>query len=159
MSLAVAIPAVINAIASGIGLIDKIYDQVVGFLSREKRPAVPEEHKLKIEERDSEVVASYHGQVVKTITAADLQRLPEPMLRHIMVLEKSMQNHYDLWAAVYPQRDASPDPLVNAKVDQQLKGIVSAMKDDLFGILSFLESCGIRLDDHYVHIRHLVGQV
>jgi len=78
-----------------------------------------------------------------------LQKLPEPMLKHIMVLEKSMQNHYDLWAAVYPQRNASPDPIVNAKVDQQLKSIVSAMKDDLIGILSFLQSCGIHLDDHY----------
>ena len=157
--MAISIPAVISAVISGIGLIDKISDQLEEFLEGRKKPAVPKKHRLKIEGSDSEIVARSHGQVVQRIAAEDLKNLPEPLLRHVMVLEKAMQSHYDLWAAVYPQRKASPDPLVNARVDQQLKSIVSDMKDELTGILSFLESCGLGLDDHYLNVRHLVGLV
>ena len=153
------ITAAISAAAAGVGLIDKIADQLERFLTDKPDPAVPEEHRLRIEGSDSEIVARSHGQVVQRIAAEDLERLPEQQLRHITVLEKSMENHYALWVAVYPQRNASPDPVVNAKVEQQLKGIVSDMADDLNGILSFLESCGLYLDDHYLHIRHLVTRV
>ena len=158
--LAITVATVVSGIISAIGLIDKISDQLEEFLSKKKKPFVPREHRMKIERRGSDIVAIERGrEEPQIITAADLQNLPESQLRHIMVYETSMQKQYNLWAAVYPQRNASPDPLVNAKVDQQLKSIVSGMKADLNGILGFLESNKLRLDDHYMEIRDLVNQV
>jgi len=153
-----AITAAISATTAAIGLIDKIAGQVRLFLTGKPEPSILKEHRQKIEASGSEIVAKDHGKVVQTITANDLAMLPPNQLRHISVLEESMENHYALWAAVYPQRNASTDLLSNAKVDQQLKQIVSNMSDDLNGILSFLESCGMYLDDHYLDFRDLVSK-
>jgi hypothetical protein len=152
------ITAAIGAASAAVGLVDKIADQVKRFLCDQPETGVPDVHRQHIEGSGSEIVAQSPVQGTQTITADDFKKLPPDQLKHISVLEKSMQNYYDLWAAVYPQRNASADPIVNAKVNQQLKQIVSDMSDDFNGILSFLESCGLRLDDHYMAIRQLVSQ-
>ena len=85
-----------------------------------------------------------------------LEKLPESTLRHIKVLEESMENHYSIWASVYPQLALAVDPIVKAKIEQQLKGVIKDMKRDLEGILNFIEQSGLYLDDHYIHIRNLV---
>ena len=156
--LATNIPAVASAIGNGIELVDKLYDQVTSFISKRKVQK-SSGHSLTIKSNGSGISAIEHGKVVKTITGTDLEKLPDAERKHILVYEKSLQNHYDLWAQVYPYRDASADPIVNAKVNQQLKEIIIAMKGDLNGILGFLESMGIYLDDHYLMFRDLVSHV
>ncbi|HUE70210.1 MAG TPA: hypothetical protein VMP01_04910 [Pirellulaceae bacterium] len=153
------IAAAITAATSAVGLIDKIADQIDRFLTKEPEPAVPKEHRLKIEKEGNAIVSRYHGQENQRIAAEDLQKLPESDLRHIKVLEQSMENHYAIWAAVYPQLALAVDPIAKAKTDQQLRGIIREMKGDLDGILTFLESAGLQLDDHYLHIRDLVAKV
>ncbi|MBV6468347.1 hypothetical protein FBQ96_16795 [Nitrospirales bacterium NOB] len=150
--------AAIGAATSAIELFDKMADQIERFITKRPTPDVPKEHRLKIEKSDADIVASSHGQVVQRITAQDLVNLPPGQLQHIKVLEQSMENHYAVWSQVYPQLALMDSPVQKARVEQQLRGIVVGMKGDLEGILSFLESCGIHLDDHYMHIRHLVGQ-
>jgi DNA polymerase I-like protein with 3'-5' exonuclease and polymerase domains len=152
------ITAAIGAATSAVGLFDKMADQIERFITKRPKPAVPKEHRLKIEKSGGDIVATSHGQEVQRITAQDLAQLPESQLKHIQVLEHSMENHYAVWAQVYPQLALMDSPVQKAKVEQQLRGIVGGMKGDLEGILSFLESCGIHLDDHYMHVRHLVGQ-
>ena len=152
------ITAAIGAATSAVGLFDRIADQIERFITKRPEPDVPKEHRLKIERVGSDIVARSHGQVVQRITAQDLGKLPESQLKHIKVLEKSMENHYAVWSQAYPQLALMDSPVQKAKVEQQLRGIVGGMKNDLEGILSFLESSGIHLDDHYMHVRHLVGQ-
>jgi hypothetical protein len=67
-----------------------------------------------------------------------------------------MQKYYSRWRALYAKRDASQDPLVNAITEEQLAEQIDKMKTDLVGILDFLEKSGVHLDDHYMHVRHLV---
>jgi len=112
-----------------------------------------------IEEEGDAIVSKSYGHVSKRITAQDLQHLPEVQLRHIQVLEQSMNNHYSIWAAVYPQLALAIDPIAKARTEQQLKGIIASMKTDLDGILNFLVSCGLQLDDHYMNIRNVVQSV
>jgi hypothetical protein len=147
----------ISAVASAVGLIDKIADQIDRFMTNSPKPAVPKEHRLKIEKEGDAIVSKSHGQELQRLTAQDLQRLPEATLRHIKVLEQAMENHYSIWAAVYPQLPLASDPIAKAKTEQQLKGIVAGMKNDLDGVLRFLEDSGLHLDDHYMHIRAVVS--
>jgi len=49
--------------------------------------------------------------------------------------------------------------LVNAITEEQLTEQIVKMKSELLGILAFLQKCGIHLDDHYMHVRHLVEEV
>src|SRR5262245_3086295 len=150
------ITAAIAAATSAVGLVDKVADQIERFLTKKPTPAVPVEHRAKIEGNANTIVAKRDGQVVQTITVDDMSKLPEAMLRHIRVLEQSMDNHYSVWASAYPQLALAVDPVAKAKIEQQLKGIIREMRSDLDGILAFLESSGIHLDDHYQHIRSLV---
>ena len=152
------ITAAIGAATSAVGLIDKVADQIDRFLTKRPDPAIPKEHRLKIEREGNAIVSKYHGQEHQRITGEDLQKLPEAELRHIKVLEQAMENHYSIWAAVYPQLALAVDPIAKAKTEQQLKGIIGGMKADLEGILRFLERSGLHLDDHYMHIRDVVAR-
>ena len=150
----VTISAAIAAASAGINLINKIAGQVVPFLTG--NAPIPKEHRMMIEGTPTEIVATMHGKEVKVITGNDLQNLPSNIVDHISVYNASAEKQYALWKVVYPQRNDSSDPVVNAKVDQQLKKIVADMKDDLDGILDFLVSCGIQLDDHYMQFRDAI---
>jgi hypothetical protein len=153
------ISAAISAATSAVGLFDKITDQVERFITKSPASSVPKEHRMKIAEEDDAIVSLEHGKITQRITADDLKNLPESKLRHVTVLEKSMENHYSIWGKVYPDLALMDSPIQKAKVEKQLEGIIRDMKGDLEGILSFLESCGLYLDDHYMHIRQLVKNV
>ena len=153
------ITAAIGAATSAVTLIDKISDQITRVIGKTSEPDVPKEHRMKIEKDGDAIVSKQNGKEYQRITAKDLEQLPEADLRHIKVLEQSMENHYSIWASVYPQLALSIDPIAKAKIEQQLKGIISDMKNDFDGILGFLEQSGISLDDHYMHIRNLVRSV
>jgi hypothetical protein len=151
------ITAAIAAATSGVGLIDKIADQVDRFLTKRPDPGVPKEHRMQIAKEGDAIVSRQHGQERQRITARDLEKLPEATLRHVKVFEQSMENHYSIWAAVYPQLALAVDPIAKAKTEQQLKGVIIGMKGDLNGILNFLEQAGLQLDDHYRHVRDVVS--
>jgi hypothetical protein len=148
---------VIKTATSAVGFIDKIADQIERFLTKKPAPSVPTAHRARIEQDGDAIVSRRDGKVVRKIRATDLQNLAPHDYQHIKVLEQSMNNHYAVWSAVYPKLALEVDPIAKARLEQQLKDIVRAMKSDLDGILKFLEQIGIDLDDHYMHIRHLVA--
>jgi len=151
--------AAITAATSAVGLVDKIWDEVERFTSKHSETDIPREHRQKIQKEGDAIVSRIHGQVYQTITAQDLEKLPEATLRHIKVLEQSMENHYAVWASVYPQIALVIDPIAKAKTEIQLKDIIVGMKADLDGVLDFLQQSGLYLDDHYMHIRSVVGEM
>ncbi|NJO35825.1 MAG: hypothetical protein HC869_24830 [Rhodospirillales bacterium] len=152
------VSAAISAASSAVGLFDKIADQVERFITKQPEPSVPSQHRMTIEGEGNRIVAREHGREVWTITGVDLEKLPAAQLRHITVLEKSMEDHYAVWESVYPQLATMDGVIQKAKVEQQLGQVIKGMKKDLDGILGFIESCGMYLDDHYQHIRYLVSQ-
>jgi len=137
-------------------MFDEIVDQVESVITGSDTPYTPREHRHRYEGGGIELVDKRLGQPVKTITGQDLQKLPTGQLTYINTLERSMENHLLIWNEVYPQLALMIDPIAKARVNQQLKGMVASMKDDLEGILSFLETCGLHLDDHYLNFRHLI---
>lgn len=151
------VTAALAAASSAIGLFDKIADQVERFITKEPEPSTPPEHRMKIEGSGDKIVATDHSREVWVITGADLEKLPAEQLRHITVYENSMQKHYGVWASVYPTLATLDSPVQKARVEQQLGQVIKDMKKDLEGILGFIESSGMYLDDHYMHIRDLVS--
>lgn len=146
----------ISAATAAVSLFDKIADQVERFITKSPEPEVPKRHRMSIESRGEALVATDHGQEVQRITAEDLEELPTELLNHVQVFERSMENHYTVWSKTYPQLALLDSPVQKAKVEAQLAEVIRAMKVDLDGILGFLESAGMWLDDHYLHIRQLV---
>jgi len=155
----VLVSSAIAAATSAVGLIDKIWDQVERVTSGSSEGDIPREHRQKIQKEGDAIVSRIQGQVYQTITAQDFEKLPEADLEHIKVLEQSMNNHYAVWASVYPQLALAVDPIAKAKTEAQLKGVVVEMKKDLTAVLDFLQQSGLYLDDHYMRIRNVVGEL
>jgi hypothetical protein len=55
--------------------------------------------------------------------------------------------------------NSSPDDVKNAQTDARIHQLIVNMKQHLDGIITFLEFSGVRLDDHYLNIRHLVREM
>lgn len=93
---------------------------------------------------------------MRVITAEELEKLPKDQRELVKSYEKSMQKLKNEWHKL-KRRDAEShlDPQIRAK---NLK-LIESMKENLVGILNFLESQGIYLDDHYQDVRHLVSQL
>jgi hypothetical protein len=158
MDLATATLA-IKATTAAIGLFDKVSDQVVKFITKsEATPGPPKQHNYTITGSDGTLKVEHQGRTLQVMRGEDLQKLPEEYYRHIKTLEKSLQRHYELWEEVYPHRDDSVDLIANAKTKRQLRDAALTMKDDLTGIVDFLQKIGVMLDDHYIIYRDVIGR-
>jgi hypothetical protein len=153
-----AVTAAIAAASAGVDLIDRIYYQVRRVINGTPEPTGPDpQHGQKIERQGDELVATGYGPVQR-ITGADLAKLPPNQLRLIRAYEQSMENHVAVWEAVYPQLALETNKVTKAQDELRLKGIVRDMGRDLTGIIDFLESSGLQLEDHYLEIRALVAR-
>lgn len=148
----------IDLIGAAVGLFDKVADEVARFITKEPDTPRPKEWQYKIQREDHKLVVRQDGREMQTITGDQLKNLPAAYYQHIQVYENAMQAKYRLWQKVYPKRNATSDELVNAKIDEQIRNLILDMKGDLVGIVNFLQSIGVQLDDHYMQIRDLVQQ-
>ena len=149
----------LESISRVVPILDKFSDQIEAVISGKAEPDTPKEHRLHYKTEGLELTAQSRDQVLQVITGHELQTLPSEQLRHIRVLERSMENHYGVWEEVYPQLATMSDPVAKAKVNQQLKGAIRDAEKDLHAILDYLEDCGLYLDDHYSNVRHLIKQL
>jgi len=147
------IGAFLTTATSAVGLFDKVVDEVQRFIRKEKPELGSVPHRMTIERDGDSLIGKENGVVVQRISGVDLEKLPPEVWKHIQILERSMQNYYQIWSATYPQLALLSDPLQKAKVELALRQELLAMKKDLENILQFLEQCGFWLDDHYLGIR------
>ncbi len=150
---------VLGAVSTTLGIIDKISGQIERYKKKQPEPAAPPQPSVLSARVGNEVVLSRYGTPFEKITPDDFKNLSENDQRLIKALEDAMQRNYRLWTTVYPQRNASPDPLVNARIDAQLDQIAKDMCGDLERILRFLESLGKQLQDHYASIRFVCSSI
>ena len=160
-------PAEIVAVVTATkGLID-IFDKLAGPIKRvilgqprfEKAEDQDQRWRFRVETEGKNIVVKEGDHTWRKITGADLSKALGPNdLALVQAYEFKMQDYFQIWTSVYAAKDMSQDPLVNAKTDAQLKKLISSMRGELLGILSFLEQIGVTLDDHYMHVRRLVAE-
>ncbi|GAB3255934.1 hypothetical protein [Chitinimonas naiadis] len=156
------VAALVTATKGTIEIFDKIAGQIKAVLTKRPKEAEAEDDhwRFKIQPDGREIVVKQQDRTVQVVTADQLAHVLSPAdLELVQTFEASMQKYFGRWKAVYAKKDASQDPLVNAITEEQLNEQVAKMKAELIGILSFLERAGVQLDDHYLHIRHLVERV
>ena len=91
----------------------------------------------------------------ESITAADLERLPEADREFIADLEDSLDRNYKRWSAVRKGLGEAGGAL-DAEVENQLARIAKLMCRDLNAILGFLrEMHKSKLEDHYARYRYI----
>lgn len=158
----VEIAAVLAATKNAVDIFDKISGQIKGVLT--KRPKEPEggddRWRYKVIADDKQITVKQDGRAIQTLGRAELESSLTPEhLNHIKVYEASMQKYYKRWQQLYPKRDDSADALANIKLEEQLTDQVKKMQEDLVGIVDFLASIGVKLDDHYMQVRSLVQRL
>ncbi len=155
------IAAVVTATKGAIDVFDKIAGQIKTVLQKRPKEAEGDEDRwrYKIQAAGNEIVVKQAERTVQVVTGDQLSKVLGPNdLELVKTYEASMQRYFNRWKAVYAKKDASQDPLVNAITDEQLAEQITKMKAELLGILAFLQKAGVHLDDHYMHVRHLVEQ-
>lgn len=154
-----AIP-VLTAVVGALGVVDKLYNQLKRFSKDEPDPPAEQPHSAMAKRSGNEIHFVSGGQVFEKVTADELTKLDAQSQQLIIAIQTSMNQQFNLWTQIYPKRNESPDPLVNAKVKEQLKGIGRTMCGDLGKILSFLErDLHKSLQDHYGAIRSICSDV
>jgi hypothetical protein len=152
--------AAIGAVSTILDIVDKVANQVQRFFKKEPDPFSEKPHRvLAIKETPAKIVVKDEGRVVETITDKDLEKLDPNSRALVKALEESMQNNYDIWVAVYPQRDQSADAIVNAKINKQLQDTAKKMCKDLNTLFKYLDSINKYLEDHYRAFRFVCEQI
>jgi hypothetical protein len=153
------IAAIVSATKGAVDIFDKVAGQIKTVLTKRPKEAEGSDDRwrYKIRTEGSSIVVKQEERTVQTVTADQLANiLSKSDLELIQAYEANMNKYFSRWKAVYAKKDASEDPLVNAITEEQLTDQIVKMKSELLGILGFLQKCGVNLDDHYMHIRHLV---
>ncbi len=160
MAEPITVLTAVTAVATVLKIVDSLTGQWDRFWKKRSEQEPDRPHSVTTEQPQPDtIVVKRYGTPVETITAADLAKLDVNSHKLIEALEKSMQRQYDLWTKVYPTRDVSPDPVVNAQVDQRLEDILGKMCADLGRLFAYLDSIGKYLNDHYSHARYLCSEV
>ena len=151
-----------DAIRATAGAVD-LLDRMGGQMERAFHSSAPgngtNAFRPTIHAEEEAIVSAQRGVVLQRVTAEDLLRLPEASNRHVLVLERAMQNHYEDWVRVFPKLDASSEACTKTQWQRQLRGIVVQLQDDVEEVMGFLELAGLRLDGHYAHLRSMVRSI
>lgn len=143
----------VDVLGGAIGLFDKLYPRLTRILTGAEPTKEPS---IRIEKRGEELVAKKDGSVRKTVTYQELmQRLTPEDVRYIQMYESSIKNYEAQIEQVYPQL-ALLGPIEKAQTEVRLKHMVQAIKKDLLGILGYIETIGLDLEDHYARTRDLI---
>jgi hypothetical protein len=154
------IASLVAATKGAVDIFDKIAGQIKSVLLKRPKEEEGEEDRwrYRIAPEGKDIVVKRQDQTIQIITGDQLgNTLGQDDLALVRAYEQNMQKYFNRWQALYAKKDSSQDPLVNAITEEQLTEQIIKMKTELLGILSFLERIGVHLDDHYMHIRHLVA--
>jgi len=156
------ITEVVTAAKGAVEKFDLVAGPVMAVLDR--RPKDLEDAgaawRHKIYPEGMEIVVKQQERTIQIVTADRLAQVLSPEdLELVKTYEANMNRYFARWKEVYAKRDTSKNPRVNADNEKQLTELIVKMKAELLGILTFLDRCGVYLDDHYQRVRHLVEQL
>lgn len=119
-----------------------------------KGQGVPDAYRLRFAADGGDVVGrSRDGGEVQRVTRAQLaRRLKKEQLRHVEVLERSMEINKAIWDERYPRR------VLDRRSRRKANEAAGALAEDLSAVLEAVEQAGLWLDDHYMEVRQVVQQ-
>ena len=148
----------LSAISAALSIVDKISGQIKRLREKKPEPAQESPHSVQAKKVGNTIVVEREGNVVQTITHQDIAKLDNSTQDLIKTFEQSIEKNYRIWKVVYPQRDASPDPVVNAQVEAKLNDLAKKFCADLGHIFNYLGTIGYELEDHYADVRYVCSQ-
>jgi hypothetical protein len=91
------------------------------------------------------------------ITVKHLEQLDPDAQTLIRAYERTMKELFDRWTELKPKRVAR-DAEIRRGAREESDAVRQDLSQELNGLLGFIESMGVSLQDHYRHVRYLCSQ-
>lgn len=142
-----------NSVGNSLQIIDAFAAEAEAYTTGTPEPF---EHSYEIATRQVQatVSLSQDGQDLTTITGEDLGKLPTEQRQLIRSHERVMQELFERWTEIKPKRVAR-DHEIKERACKESDLILTDLCSELTELLDFIEFMGMRLYDHYMHVRFI----
>src|SRR5437867_996564 len=147
----------INAVGNAFRIIDDFEPQVKAFVTGSPEPDQPVTHSWRAEQVQSSIRLVEPGGARELISANDFERLDANAQKLIRSYERTMKELFERWTELKPKRIAQ-DPETRQDARAQSDDVRRELCEELRGLLGFIESMGMSLQDHYAHVRYICSQ-
>ena len=144
----------INAVGNALKIIDDFEPQVSAFVQGAPEPSTPPVHSVRAEQVKESLHLVEPGSRTVLITAQDFEKLDADSQKLIRAYERTMKILFERWTELKPKRIAE-DPVIRQEARQDSDDVRRELCQELSGLLTFIESTGMSLQDHYAHVRHI----
>lgn len=147
----------INAVGNAFRIIDDFEPQAKAFMAGSPEPEKAAAHSWRAEQVEASIRLVEPGRQRELITAKDLAQLDTDAQKLIRAYERTMKELFERWTELKPKRVAQ-DLETRREAREESDGVRRDLCQELNGLLGFIESMGMSLQDHYAHVRYLCSQ-
>jgi hypothetical protein len=147
----------VNAVGNAFRIIDDFEPQMAAFVTDSPEPETPVVHSWRAEQVQATIRVVEPSGTRVLITAKDLERLEPDAQKLIRAYERAMKELFDRWTELKPRRIAQ-DPETRREARDQSDDVRRDLCRELEGLLGFIESMGMSLQDHYNSARYICSQ-
>lgn len=149
----------LSAVANSLKIIDVFEPEIRAFREGRKEPPRDETtpgraHSLESRQDETSLKLVEGNQATELINADEIEKLDSDSRKLIRAYERSMKVLFERWTELKEKRYAQ-DPDIRREAREQSDEVRKNLCGELNGLLSFIESLGKSLRDHYVHVRHI----
>ena len=147
----------INAVGNAFRIIDDFEPQVKAFIAGSPEPEKAAAHSWRAHQVETSIRLVEPSGERELITAKDLARPDTNAQKLIRAYERTMKELFERWTELKPKRVAQ-DPETRREAREESDTVRRELCQELNGLLGFIESMGMSLQDHYSHVRYLCTQ-
>lgn len=147
----------INAVGNAFRIIDDFEPQVKAFMAGSPEPEKAVLHSRRAEQVEASIRLVEPSGTRELITAKDLESLDPNAQKLVRAYERTMKDLFERWTELKPKRVAQ-DPETRRDAREQSDDVRRELCEELNGLLGFIESMGMSLQDHYAHVRYVCSQ-
>jgi hypothetical protein len=144
----------VNSIGNSLRLIDDFTPELEAFVEGRPEPTAPGEFRSRAEQVANTLNLVEPGYTSKLIDAQDLEQLDGNAQMLIRSYERTMKELFERWTELKPKRVAV-DPVIRDGARSESDLIRRELCAELTELLRFIESLGMSLQDHYMHVRFI----
>ena len=157
LSAKIAAAVQLNAVGNALRIIDDFEPQVKAFVAGVPEPEEEPIHSSRAEQVEASIKLVKPTGTRKFITAQDLQKLDRNAQKLVRTYERTIKELFERWTELKPKRN-SQDEETRRDARDRANEVRSELCRELNGLLGFIESMGMSVEDHYAHVRYICSQ-
>jgi len=146
-----------NPMAEVVLVLNGMTPEMASILAGTDGLRAPESSRVALDVSSSgELINVQGGRIVKIITPRAVELLCHEQREQLRTLAASLAGTYAEWTRLYAKRAPSLFHFMQRRIDRQLRQLAVGIAEPLNGVLSLLQSFGLKPDDQYTYLRDLV---